>query len=195
MKTANLSQYQAFNSELEPVIRMEEFDQEALFKKVADRIEAVFEQKSKTKLVELDEETTEERAFHPASTAVSRGLLQPCKFFISPFYRQTTLWRYLADVLVELHDHPSAEEVYLIPSGVANPQLRHSRYLKRDPTGEWLEKKRRATIGFIEAWRNRVIDGELFTMQTKKGDRTKVYSLAYDKFLNATLPNAASEES
>jgi hypothetical protein len=192
MKTNSISQFQAINPPSKPLIGMEEVEQELLFDKIADRILEVFAQQSKAQnetLINTEEEKVIENVFHPAGTESSRGEPHNCRFYISPFYHKKKLWKQLADVLVELHNSPKAEDVYLIPSGFANPNLRHSRQL-RENNKEWLEKKRQATIRFIEEWKNREIQGKWFIMQTRNGERLKVYSLAYDKFLNASLSSA-----
>ena len=86
--------------------------------------------------------------------------------------------------------HPLlTEEIYLIPSGWANPHLSDAVFLRSEDGKRWLERKRQATVAFVEQHSNRLLEGVWFKMQTKSGERLKVYSLAYDKFLNAAVSN------
>jgi hypothetical protein len=189
-KTENLSQFQAVNPPSEPLIRMSKADQEQTFVSLADRVEQVLGEGAKTKARQeepVEEEITEEGVFHPAKTSTTRGEIHECKFYISPFYRKTKLWDQLADVLVVLLESSLAEDVYLIPSGLTNPHLSDARFLRSEEGQEWLERKRQATVDFVKKFSNRLIEGGRFTIKTGTGERTKVYSLEYDKFLNATL--------
>jgi len=195
-ETESLSQFQAVNPPSEPLIRMSKADQEQTLVNLTNRIAQVLDERSKSKATKnepVEEEVTEESVFHPPKKSATRGDLRQCQFYISPFYHKTKLWRQLADVLVELRNPLQTEEAYLIPSGLANPHLRDARFLRGDDGKEWLQRKREATSRFIKQSTNRVMEGKWFTMKTKTGERTKVYSLEYDKFLNAALDDVGTD--
>jgi TIR domain len=195
-KIPSLSQFQALNPPSEPLISMSKADQEQTFVSLTDRVDQLLREPVKSKAGDgepLEKEITEEGVFHPARAAATRGELHKCKFYISPFYRKTKLWDQLADVLVVLHNSSLAEDVYLIPSGLTNPHLSDARFLRSKDGQEWLHKKRQATIDFVKSFNNRSIDGSRFTIETERGERTKVYSFDYDKFLNATLSDLAKD--
>ena len=103
------------------------------------------------------------------------------------------LWDKLADVLVVLHGSLLSDDVYLIPSGLTNPHLSDARFLRSREGKEWLKRKRQLTSDFIKQFRNRLIEGSRFTMRTETGNRIKVYSLEYDRFLNAGLADLNTE--
>ncbi len=195
-ETESLAQFQAVNPPSEPLIRMSKADQEQTFVSLAKRVDQLLKERAKTKPRQqepIEAEIIEEAVFHPAKTSASRGELHKCTFFISPFYRKTKLWDQLADVLIVLHKSSLADDVYLIPSGMTNPHLSDARFLRTADGQEWLNKKRKATVDFIKRFNNRLIEGSRFTMKTETGEKTKVYSLEYDKFLNAALGNLTGE--
>ena len=192
--TPILSEFQAFNPESEPLNGMTRADYERKFVDLANRVSQLLGDRATTETIteeSIEEESTEEAVFHPAKKAATRGEIHKCQFYISPFYQKTTLWTNLADVLVVLHNSSLADDIYLIPSGFANPHLSDAGFLRAKENKEWLARKRQATIEFVKKFNNRLIDGGRFSMKTrtrtKRTKRTKVYSLEYDKFLNAAL--------
>jgi len=184
-KKESLCQFQAVNPPTEPLIAMSEAEQEQTLEDLTDRVEQLLREKTAGHEEAFEEELTQEEVFHPPKTFGTRGELQRCQFYISPFYLKTKLWKQLADVLVVLHKSSLAEDVYLIPSGFANPHLSDARFLRSDEGKKYLNRKRQATFRFVENFRNKLIEGSKFKMKTISGERTKVYSLEYDRFLNS----------
>jgi TIR domain len=188
----SLSQFQAVNPPSDPLIKMSQAEQEQTFVDLTVRVKQLLGERAKIKARQeepIEEEITE--VFHPAKTSATRGELQKCKFYVSPFYRKTTLWKRLADVLVVLYKSSLAEDIFLIPSGLTNPHLSDARFLRSKEGQAWLDRKRQATLDFVKKFNNRLIEGRRFTMKTQTGERTKVYSLEYDTFLNAALSDLA----
>ena len=196
-QTAGLSEFQAVNSPSEPLISMTESDSEQTFVMLANRISEIFalenvEDKNAASTDDdlIEAESQEEEVFHPSNRLSNRSALQPCKFFISPFYAKGTLWNLYADVLVELKHAAPDEKVFMIPSGAVNPYLRDTHFLRTEQGSDVLAKKQQATIAFVELWKNLDLDGYRFVMKTNNGeDRKKVYCAAYDRFLNEAFNN------
>lgn len=124
---------------------------------------------------------------HPPGTEKDRGLFQPSVFTIDPKYQSDPLgrWKTLADVLVQCEIPGNRLLVYLIPSGLATPFLRHSALLRSDPT--LLERKRRATEKFAEDRLGCKLEGFWFRMKKGEIELPTVYCPSYDAFLNASL--------
>jgi hypothetical protein len=124
---------------------------------------------------------------HPTTTDAARGQLYPCTFQIDPSYQSDPWkrWKRLADVLVVFPNPLGTPSVYLIPSGLASPLLRHSLILKEDPV--LLERKRQATLKFVEESLGRELKGFWFRMRVGEIEVAAVYAPAYDRFLNASL--------
>lgn len=126
---------------------------------------------------------------HPPETEVDRGQLHSCSFFIKSNYENDLLgrWQKLADIEVELvgENFLSNFHIYLIPSGLATPLLRHSLILKTDPS--CLEHKRRVSTKFAKEWMERELRGFWFSMRKGGIEIPTVYSPKYDAFLNSSL--------
>ena len=89
-----------------------------------------------------------DEVFHPGNLGATRGALEACKFFVSPFYDKTKLWKYYGDIQVEILHDASGEKVFLIPSGAAPPHLRDTAYLRTSAGEAMVEQKRRAAEQF-----------------------------------------------
>lgn len=182
-----LSDYQAVNALSAPLRGMTESDRDLVFLNLADRIEEIFQGIKADDAEEAesaDKVEPQSEVFHPGNRAASRSKLEPCKFYVSPFFARAKLWDLYADVQVELlHDAPR-ENVFLIPSGATPPPLRETAHLRAPEGAVDLARKRELTERFIDSYRNRELTGYKFTTITRTGEiRTKVYSAAYDTFL------------
>lgn len=181
-----LADYQAVNALSEPLRGMAPSDEDLVFVKLADRIDEIFrEAKAEADEAELaDEAEPEGEVFHPGNRAGSRSTLEPCRFYVSPFFARAKLWRLYADVQVELLHDASGEKVFLIPSGAAPPLMRETAHLRSPDGAADLARKREITRQFVDTCRNRELAGRKFAMTTRTGEvRTKVYCAAYDAFL------------
>jgi hypothetical protein len=129
---------------------------------------------------------------HPPGTEQARGPLLPCTFTVHPSYQSDPLrrWENLADVRVrcEITKSKSAM-VYLIPSGLATPFLRHSTLLRVDPT--LLKRKRLATIAFVRQWQGRSLEGFWFTQKKEEMEFPTIYCPTYDAFLNKSYGSSS----
>jgi hypothetical protein len=193
----SLSEIEALNDPNRSLVEMAEPERERLLAKVAIEIwnllpkSLVADPHQSTEVESSEAEAPNVDVFHPAGTELARGPLEPCRFFIHPLYQSTSLWNTYADLLVEIVNAPVSGKAYLIPSGYANPRLRHTRHLERSK--EDLKRKRMVTIEFAKQFDKQELVGQRFAMRTAAGDeRIKVYSQAYDRFLNSSLSGQAS---
>ena len=126
---------------------------------------------------------------HPPGTDKARGVLHPCKFTIDPAFEEDPLkrWKRLADVLVRADIPGNTKRLYLIPSGLTTPFLRHSGLLKTDPS--LLKLKRDATRVFAKRSLalGQQLDGYWFALKKGELEIPTVYSPTYDAFLNQQL--------
>ena len=138
--------------------------------------------KSIYSIIEFDADS-----YHPISTRSDRGSLHACTFTINNNYKcdPHNRWIRLADVLVNFPNSSGTKNVYLIPSGRANPLIRHSAILKSDK--KFREYKRKATELFINQHLNETIDGLWFMMRLGDFEAVTIYSEEYDQFLNKCL--------
>jgi hypothetical protein len=128
---------------------------------------------------------------HPVTTEAERGQLYPCTFVIHPSYQTDPRgrWQQLADVLVRFPNPLRTRDVYLIPSGLCSPLLRHSDILRTEP--ELLERKRAATVDFVQRQAQSVLAGFWFALKRRESEVVTVYAPTYDAALNASLQGDA----
>ncbi|HTP97694.1 MAG TPA: toll/interleukin-1 receptor domain-containing protein, partial [Casimicrobiaceae bacterium] len=184
-QTEGLKDYQAMNSPDDPIIGMTEAAQENVFLNLAERIEEVLHKRPKAEeaLQEDDAPQKGDEVFHPGSLSFIRSALEPCTFFVNPFYRNTWLFSRYGDIQVELREH-TKDPVFLIPSGRTAPHLRDTKYLQTTEGKRVVKRKQDAADVFVSQCKNQEMPGYRFTTPTKGGGiRTKVYCAAYDKCL------------
>jgi hypothetical protein len=122
--------------------------------------------------------------WHPPSDIHNRGELAPCWLSLNPNFKTDgeDRWKRLGDLLVNLENAHTSDNVYLVPSRKAPERLREPGELSKPHN---LAKKKNIGEAFFQQFKGKRLEGMWFFKHLKNNtDRVHVYSTDYDNFLN-----------
>ena len=123
--------------------------------------------------------------WHPPTDIDSRGDLAPCWFSLNPNFKTDgeSRWKRLGDLLVNLENAHTSDNVYLLPTRKAPERLREPRELRKPHN---LAAKQKIGEAFAKQFAGKRCEGMWFFKHIKATDkdRVHVYSTDYDNFLN-----------
>jgi hypothetical protein len=133
--------------------------------------------------------------WHPESDFKNRGDLAPCWFTLNPNYKKDGAGRWIkwGDLLVNLENAHTSDNVYLLPTRKAPKRLREWTELKKPHN---LAEKQKIGEAFARQRAGKRLEGMWFFKHIKAEDRDRVhvYSTDYDNFLNDAVAESKSEK-
>jgi hypothetical protein len=133
--------------------------------------------------------------WHPPSDLRNRGELAPCWFSLNPNFKKDgeNRWNKWGDLLVNLENAHTSDNVYLLPTRKAPERLREWTELKKSHN---LAEKQKIGEAFARQRAGKRLEGMWFFKHIKAEDRDRVhvYSTDYDNFLNDAVAESKSEK-
>ena len=123
--------------------------------------------------------------WHPPRDIENRGELAPCWFSLNPNFKTDgeDRWGRLGDLLVNLENAHTSDNVYLMPSRKSPERLREPIELRKPHN---LTAKKKIGEAFFQQFKGKRFEGLWFFkyIQAKNREIVHVYCTEYDNFLN-----------